>query len=186
VIARAIHKASPHRKNRFVALAWKGRINRRRGSGFGRFQLADRGTLLLDEIGDLPLELQPKLLRVVQGALRCCVGVLSLEHVRHDRFGGSISATARCNCTPAHAVTGSRVERSSARQSLCQYRLRRLLQIGAGADAVTAHSSAGRHFRLDGFWKPKPCHHCAQPACHQAGVAGLEPGERFRNIAIRY
>jgi len=42
----------------------------------GRFELADRGTLFLDEVGDLPKELQPKLLR-------------ALEDGRFERVGGS-------------------------------------------------------------------------------------------------
>jgi transcriptional regulator with PAS, ATPase and Fis domain len=44
----------------------KGAFHRNHSAKIGRFELADKGTLFLDEVGDIPLALQPKLLRVLQ------------------------------------------------------------------------------------------------------------------------
>src|SRR5262249_42943016 len=47
----------------------------------GRFQLAHNGTIFLDEVGDIPLELQPKLLRVLQEGQYERVGADTPRHV---------------------------------------------------------------------------------------------------------
>jgi transcriptional regulator with GAF, ATPase, and Fis domain len=82
LLARAIHQRSPRRLRNFVvvncgalppSLIESELFGRERGAftgadtaQAGRFEFADGGTVFLDEIGELPPEIQPKLLRVIQ------------------------------------------------------------------------------------------------------------------------
>jgi len=82
LVARAVHRMSPRRDLPFITLncaaiptglleselfgyergAFTGALSQK----IGRFEMAHRGTLFLDEVGDIPLDLQPKLLRALQ------------------------------------------------------------------------------------------------------------------------
>lgn len=106
VVARAVHEYSPRRDGPFVAIncgaippdlleselfghekgAFTGALSARKG----RFEMAEGGTLLLDEIGDMSLPMQVKLLRVLQErsfervggnqTIRCNVRVIAATH----------------------------------------------------------------------------------------------------------
>jgi two-component system NtrC family response regulator len=92
LIARAIHYNSPRRNKPFVAVSCaaltetlleselfgheRGAFTGAAGMKKGRFELADEGTLLLDEIGEVPASVQVKLLRV-------------LEEMTFERVGGT-------------------------------------------------------------------------------------------------
>ena len=108
LVARAIHINSTRKGEPFVGVscaaltsgvleselfghelgAFTGAVRRR----IGRFELADRGTLFLDEVGDLPMEVQIKLLRVLQekkfervgGAETVCVNVRLVSATNRD------------------------------------------------------------------------------------------------------
>jgi formate hydrogenlyase transcriptional activator len=82
LVARAVHRLSSRKGQAFVTLNCaaiptglleaelfgheKGAFTGAVGQRIGRFELAHRGTIFLDEVGEIPLELQAKLLRVLQ------------------------------------------------------------------------------------------------------------------------
>jgi formate hydrogenlyase transcriptional activator len=108
LIARAIHCRSPRREHPFVIVDCgslpptlieselfgheRGAFTGAHTAQPGRFESASGGTILLDEIGELPLELQPKLLRVIQEG-----HVLRLGATRPTRINVRIIAATNRN-----------------------------------------------------------------------------------------
>jgi chemotaxis protein methyltransferase CheR len=118
LVARAIHGSSPRKERALVKVNCatlpsnlieselfgheKGAFTGAHVRQLGRFEIANGATLFLDEIGELPLELQPKLLRVIQdgeferlgssGTIKVDVRVIAAtnrnleEEVRRGRF----------------------------------------------------------------------------------------------------
>lgn len=99
LFSQAIHNYSPRHDEPFVAIN-SGAIPRtlieselfgyddgaftgaKRGGQVGKFEIADGGTIFLDEIGEMPLEMQPKLLRVIEEGTIVRVG--GTDEVRVD------------------------------------------------------------------------------------------------------
>jgi formate hydrogenlyase transcriptional activator len=126
LFARAIHNLSPRRDRTFVKIncaaipsglleselfghergAFTGAISQK----IGRFELADRGTLFLDEVGDIPLELQPKLLRV-------------LQEQEFERLGGNRTQRVDVRMVAATNVDLSKLVAQRAFRSDLYYRL---------------------------------------------------------------
>ena len=106
LIARAIHRNSPRKNNPFIKINCaaipeslmeselfgyeKGAFTGAATKKQGRFELAHKGTLFLDEVGELPKDMQVKLLQVIQeGHL---LGVLGAVQLHYDGLEAAIAA----------------------------------------------------------------------------------------------
>ena len=184
LIARAIHDRSPRSERTFVRMNAaalpaslfeselfgheKGAFTGAIASRTGRFELAHRGTLFLDEVGDIPGEVQPKLLRALAGArVRA-----PWEHA--DPKG---RCAGRCRNEPG--------SRAHGRRRILQERL--VLSTECLSHKDPAAERAGRgHFRTgeilrrkkrEAHGTPGSIHFgCSNERAEGMGLAGQHPG----------
>src|SRR5437667_60698 len=123
VVARAIHKASPRAHRQFLKVncaALPGELLESELFGHekgaftgayrqkpGKFEAADQGTLLLDEIGEMPLRLQAKLLHVLQDG--------EFSRVGGEKTMGTAPVTATIK--PAQMISLKDIARQAARDA---------------------------------------------------------------------
>ncbi len=184
LVAHAIHNLSPRRARPLVKLncaalppslveselfghekgAFTGAIAQRKG----RFEIADGSTLFLDEIGELPLELQAKLLRVIQDG-------------EFERVGGT--ATLKTDVRLV-AATNRRLDEEVKAGSLPRGPLVPAQRVpdhdAAAAPAARGHPAAGAALRREALSQAGPA---AAPglAGHASGPAGARlAGQRPR------
>lgn len=126
LVARAVHDASPRKNDAFIKVNCaalpenlleselfgheKGAFTGAVVARIGRFEQADRGTIFLDEIGELPLLLQAKLLRV-------------LQEQQFERLGGSRTLTVDVRIIAATNVSLERAVAMGAFRNDLFYRL---------------------------------------------------------------
>jgi DNA-binding NtrC family response regulator len=150
LLAKFIHESSDRSRKPFVAVNCaavpehlleselfghaKGAFTGASSAKIGKFELADGGTILLDEIGDMPLNLQPKLLRVLQER-----EFERLGETRPIRVNIRVIATT-------NASLGSMVEQGTFRSDL-YYRLNVIpLSIPALCDRADDIPALARYF----------------------------------------
>ena len=132
LLARAIHNLSRRRERTFVRLSVaalpitlieselfgyeKGAFSGAATARIGRLELANRGTLFLDEVGDIPLEVQPKLLRALQereferlGSTPDAAGRRAPDRGHEPRSGadGRRRIVSKRSLLPAERVSGA-------------------------------------------------------------------------------
>ena len=153
LVARAVHDASPRRKLPFVAVncaalpeslleselfghekgAFTGAIGQRKG----RFELAHGGTIFLDEIGEIPLAMQAKLLRV-------------LQERRFERVGGTQTIEADVRVVAATNRDLLKLAKEGKFREDLYYRLNVVkIDLPPLARACRGHSAAGQPLRRE-------------------------------------
>ncbi len=139
LLARTIHQTSPCSHKAFVPVNCgaipaglveselfgheRGAFTSAHTKHKGKFEIADQGTLFLDEVGELPLEVQVKLLRV-------------LQEKEFQRIGGNTNIPARCRII---AATSRNLEQDVARERFRQDLYYRLNVIPMRMPALREH-----------------------------------------------
>jgi DNA-binding NtrC family response regulator len=204
VIARAIHAASPRRDRPFVAInaaaipeglveseifgheqgAFTGAVRARPGC----FEQADGGTLFLDELAEMPIALQPKLLRVLQdGRARRLGGARDVRFdVRVIRRFGSARETCRslpstsCASSPASMACRSRAYRTAF--ASCWRRTPGPATCASCATSSSARSSSRAKERSNAGICLRTCRRCA-PAGRPRSPCPRAPHSPWRSAS---